>query len=149
MPDVLVIDIAPLYRHPSLALGRYYGVLIESEDEQREFDAFLALERPAPIPPNLLDRRPSAVRGDRITIATYAPPAPDWPWVLLCHWPANFAAAVPQKGDHFARGAYTHEMYGDEAATIAGARALLDSLARNGVLPLTMIPPDPVASGRA
>jgi hypothetical protein len=149
MPDVLVIDVAPPYRHPSLGLGRYYGVLIESCDEQREFDAFLQCHRPAPVAPNLLDRRPSAVSGDRITIATYAPPAPDWPWILLCHWPARLAALVPAQGDHFARGAYTHEMYEDAAGTIEGARRLLDSLARHGVPPPTMVSPDLGASGRA
>lgn len=149
MPDVLVIDIAPAYRHPSLSLGRYYGILVETAEEQSELDAFLRTERPAPIAPSLLDRRPSAVTGDRITIATYAPPVPDWPWVLLCHWPALFTARVPADGDNFARGAYTHEMFLDETETIEGARLLLDSLARNRVLPLTMIPPEDVVAGRA
>lgn len=149
MPDVLVVDVALVYRHPSLSLGRYYGILIETEEEQRELDAFLRAERPGPVPPSLLDRRPSAVSGDRITIVTYAPPAPDWPWVLLCHWPAHFAAAVPADSDYFARGAYTHEMFADETDTVAGAKRLLDSLARNGVLPLTIIPPDSLTAGRA
>jgi hypothetical protein len=139
MPDIMVIDIAARYRHPTLSMGRYYAVMIESEAEQHEFNGFLTADRPAPVAPALLDRRPTAVAGDRITIAVYAPPERDWPWLLLCHWPAAFAASAPADFDLFARGAYTIEMFEDEFASIAGARGLLASLGRHSDVKLTLI----------
>lgn len=111
MPDVLLIDIPPIFASPSLPLGRYYPVIFETAAEQAEMEAFLVRERSMPVVPDLLDRRPSALRGDDIVFARYAPSAPGWPWLLLCRWPADYAAMVPQDGDYFARDAYTSEVF--------------------------------------
>ncbi|MDB5575719.1 MAG: hypothetical protein JWR80_895 [Bradyrhizobium sp.] len=139
MPDVMVIEIAPLYRHPTLSMGRYYAIMIESDAELHEVDNFLTADRPAPVAPALLDRRPTAVVGDRITLAVYAPREGGWPWLLLCHWPVAFAASARADADLFARGAYTIEMFEDEVASIAGAKALLASLGRHSDVKLTLI----------
>src|SRR5258706_8128423 len=80
LPDLLVIDVPARFAHPSLSLGRYYGIMIETAAEQEEIDAFLAADRDALVPPSLLDRRPSALATARITMVEYAPPAPTWPW---------------------------------------------------------------------
>lgn len=111
MPDVLLIDIPPIFASPSLPLGRYYPVILETAAEHAEMETFLDQERSAPVTPGLLDRRPSALRGDDIVFARYAPSAQGWPWLLLCRWPADYAAMVPHNGDHFARGAYTSEVF--------------------------------------
>ncbi|MDB5581518.1 MAG: hypothetical protein JWR80_6694 [Bradyrhizobium sp.] len=139
MPDIMVIEIAARYRHPSLSMGRYYAIMIESDAELHEVNDFLRAVRPAPVAPALLDRRPTAVAGDRITIAVYAPPERDWPWLLLCHWPGAFAALAPAGADMFARGAYTIEMFEDEVGSVAGARGLLASLGRHSDVKLTLI----------
>ncbi len=111
MPDVLLIDISPGYASPNLPLGRFYPVIIETAAEYAEMEAFLDRDRPRPVVPDLLDRRPSALRGDDIVFARYAPSGPDWPWLLLCHWPADYTAMAPRDGDYFARGAYTSEVF--------------------------------------
>src|SRR3546814_13494442 len=74
-------------------------------------EAFLERDRSNPVVPDLLDRRPSALRGGDIVFARYAPSAPDWPWLLLCRWPADYTGMVPRDGNHFARGAYTCEVF--------------------------------------
>ncbi|RQW46253.1 hypothetical protein [Novosphingobium sp. LASN5T] len=111
MPDVLLIDVPPAYASPSLPLGRYYPVIIETEAECAEMDAFLVQERPRPIAPDIFDLRPSALRGGDIVFARYRPSDPDWPWIMLCRWPQNYVAMVPPGDDHFARGAYTTEVF--------------------------------------
>jgi len=111
MPDVLLIDIPPVFASPSLPLGRYYPVIVETDAEFAEMEAFLDRDRSKPVVPDLLDRRPSALRGDDIVFARYAPPVPGWPWLMLCRWPADYAATVPRNGDDFARGAYTCEVF--------------------------------------
>tara|TARA_B110001454_G_scaffold180646_1_gene174365 strand:+ start:1401 stop:1937 length:537 start_codon:yes stop_codon:yes gene_type:complete len=111
MPDVLLIDIPPVFASPSLPLGRYYPVIIETDAEYAEMEAFLDRDRPELIVPDLLDRRPSALHGGDIVIARYAPSAPGWPWLLICRWPADYAAMVPGRGDYFARRTYTSEVF--------------------------------------
>lgn len=111
MPDVLLIDVPSVFASPTLPLGRYYPIIIETAAEHAEIAAFLDRDRPKLIAPDLLDRRPSALRGDDIVFARYAPSAPDWPWLLICRWPSDYAAMVPRKGDYFARGTYTSEVF--------------------------------------
>ena len=53
LPDIMVIDIAVSYRHPNLSVGRYYGIMVETEAELSELDRFLKGERPAAIAPRL------------------------------------------------------------------------------------------------
>jgi hypothetical protein len=86
MPDVLLIDIPPDYASPS-PLGRYYPVIIETDAEYAEMTEFLTVDRLRLVVPDLFDHRPSALRGDDIVFARYAPTAPGWPWLLICRWP--------------------------------------------------------------
>lgn len=51
-PSLIVIDIPWSLAGDALALGHYYTVVAELP----EFDAFLVLDRPHPIAPDLLDR---------------------------------------------------------------------------------------------
>lgn len=111
MPAVLLIDVPPVFASPTLPFGRYYPVIIETDAEYAEMQAFLDRDRPELVAPDLLDRRPSALRGDDIVFARYAPAAPGWPWLLICRWPADYAAMVRGQGDYFARGAYTSEVF--------------------------------------
>jgi hypothetical protein len=111
MPDVLLIDIPRVFASPSLPFGRYYPVIIETDAEYGEMEMFLDRDRPRLVVPDLLDRRPSALQGDDIVFARYAPSALGRPWLLLCRWPVEYAAMVPEQGDHFARGAYTCEVF--------------------------------------
>jgi hypothetical protein len=111
LPDVLLIDIPRAFASHSLPFGRYYPVIIETDAEYAEMETFLDRDRPSLVVPDLLDRRPSALSGDDIVFARYAPSAPGWPWLLLCRWPVDYAAMVPQNDDHFARGTYTCEVF--------------------------------------
>jgi hypothetical protein len=124
MPDVLLIDIPSSYASPSLPLGRYYPVIIETDVEYLEMEAFLDRDRPLLVAPDVLDRRASGLRGDDIVFARYAPSAPGWPCLLLCRWPVDYAALVPQNDDHFARGAYTCEVF-ETIDELADAQARL------------------------
>ena len=63
-------------RGAGLALGRYYVVLPETDDELLEFERFLVAPRLPPARPDLLDERPLAVRSGTVTIIRYAPPCP-------------------------------------------------------------------------
>jgi hypothetical protein len=90
MPDVLLIDIPPDYASPSLPLGRYYPVIIETDAEYAEMTEFLALDRLRLVVPDLFDHRPPALRGDDIVFARNAPTAPGWPWLLICRWPTDY-----------------------------------------------------------
>lgn len=111
MPDVLLIDIPPAFASSSLPFGRYYPVIIETDAEYAEMETFLDRDRSRLVAPDLLDRRRSGLRGDDIVFARYAPSGPGWPWLLLCRWPADYAAMVPTQGDYFARDAYTCEVF--------------------------------------
>ena len=115
MPDVLLIDIPSVYASPSLPLGHYYPIILETGAEGAEMQAFLEQDRPQPVAPDIFDRPPSALRGDDVMFARYKPPLPDWPWLLLCRWPDDCVALVTPGGDHFARGVYSTEVF----ATVA------------------------------
>jgi hypothetical protein len=92
-------------------------VILETIAELAEFEHFLCMPRTAPVPPDLFDRRPSALQADDILFARYSPPAAGWPWLLLCRWPSRYTSVVPANGDDFARGAYTIDVF-DEARQI-------------------------------
>lgn len=121
-PALLVIDIPGRYRGPGLALGRYYPVIIETDEELDEFEAFLDADRVDPGSPDLLDRRPSRRAASAITFFEYAPPEPGWPWLLLCHWPRDYTERVRGDPTLLARGAYTTETFaahGELLSTVA------------------------------
>jgi hypothetical protein len=140
MPDILLIDIPSAFASASLPFGRYYPVIIETDAEYAEMEAFLDLARSRLIPPDLLDRRASALRGDDIIFARYAPSSPVWPWLLLCRWPADYAAMVPAQGDYFARGAYTCEVF-EAVEDMADAEArLLEVLGSHRPVRLAALP---------
>jgi len=124
LPDIVLIEVPEPFATASLPLGHYYPIMVETEREQRELDHFLASPRPAPVVPDLLDRRPTQLEAERISIATYDPPASGWPFVLLCHWPRAYSAVVQDPG-LFARGAYTTEVFETlDELTIASERIL-------------------------
>jgi len=127
LPDVLLIDVPARFASPDLPLGRYYPIVLETEAEVREIEAFLTEVRPVPVTPNIFDFRPSRLTSERITFAICAPPAPDWPHLLLCHWPACYAA-LAQDPMLFARGAYTIEIFSNEAALNRSCDRLLATL---------------------
>ncbi len=145
LPDIVLIDLSPRFRSPSLPLGRYYPVIVETDRERVEWDAFLDAERPAPVAPDLLDRRPSALATARISFAHYDPPAPGWPWILLCHWPDDHVAIVGTAGDLFARRAYTIELATDPAARTTMQDGLFAALGCDVTIDIILVPPSPVA----
>lgn len=128
MPTVLLIDIPPHHWSPSLPLERYYPVILETDAEYAEMEAFLAMDRLRPVAPDLLDRRCSELVGDDVVIARYAPPLAGWPWLMLCRWPADYAAMVPPQDDNFARGAYTSEVFATLEEIVEAETRLLEML---------------------
>jgi hypothetical protein len=120
-PAVMVIDIPRKWAGPDLALGRYYPVIIETDDELAEFEAYLAAPRSALVTPDLLALRPSNLAATVITFIEFAPPADGWPWLLICHWPADFVAGGTLDKNLLARGAYTIETYARREQLIAEA----------------------------
>ncbi|EKU73348.1 MULTISPECIES: hypothetical protein [Sphingomonadales] len=115
-PSVMVIDIPQNLAGAGLALGRYYIVIVEANEELAEFEAFLAADRVAMRPPDLLDRRPSRREAGAIGFFEFAPPEPGWPWILLCHWPRNFTGLFDTDPSALARGAYSMEAFQDRDA---------------------------------
>ncbi len=124
-PSLMVIDIPRMLAGDGLALGRYYPVIIENEQELAEFEAFLSDARDRPVAPNLLDHRPSNRAVDGITFFEYAPSAPGWPWLLLCQWPTVLAEQLHADPDLLARGAYTTETFASRAELLDGVTELL------------------------
>lgn len=144
----MLIDIPARFAHPTLPLGRYYPILVETEAERAELLAFIAATREGPVRPDLLDRRPSALVVTRITFAVYPPPQNGWPHLLLCCWPASHVelAADP---DLFARGVYTIEAFETEAGLSLASSRLLATLAQQSDLTINHIPPGSGLDGRA
>lgn len=140
MPDVLLIDIPPVYASPSLPLGRYYPVILETDAEYAEMTAFLAMERSRPVVPDLFDHRPSALRADDIVVARYPPPRPEWPWLMLVRWPADYAAMVPAQDDCFARGAYTSEAFATLEELVQAEARLIGTLGSHRPVRLAAMP---------
>lgn len=110
-PAVMLIDIPRQWAGPGLLLGRYRPTIIETDEEWSEFETLLTAPRAAATALDLLTTRPSNLRAAAITFIEFVPPAAGWPWVLLCHWPADLAAIVGAAPDVLARGAYTIEAY--------------------------------------
>lgn len=110
-PSLVIIDIPRSRAGDGLALGRYYAVVAETPEELGEFEAFLALDRPVLVEPDLLDRRPSGHDARSVTFIEYAPSEPGWPWMLLCRWPPAFTFLGEQDPNLLARGAYTFEAF--------------------------------------
>ena len=148
LPDILVIDVPRRFAHPSLPLSRYYPILTETDAERIEVEAFISCARPAPLQPDLLDRRVSGLVAERIIFAAYDPPAADWPFVLLCHWPERFVALASEP-DIFARDAYTTEMFKTGEALAAASARLLAVLGTDNEIGVTMIPAVGDVRGRA
>lgn len=141
LPDLLVIDVPPVFAAAALPLGRYYPVIIETEAEWREWEAFIAGERERPVAPDLLDRRGSQLTCDEIALVHYDPPVPGWPWIILCRWPPEHVMLATQGADDFARGAYTIDVLPDEQARADATTVLIATLGRHSPINLVHIPP--------
>lgn len=139
LPNILVIDIPERFASASLPLGRFYPIIVETEREQRELDGYLAAPRPEPVVPELLDHRPSQLDAERISIATYDPPAPGWPFVLLCHWSRTYTSIVSDPR-LFARGAYTTEMFDTLDALNSASERLLTVLSTGSPVDVMLVP---------
>ncbi len=111
LPDILMIELARGFRSKGLPLGRYYPVLVETAQEQREIEDFLGIAREEICPPDLLDSRPATLPCEHVTIAHYGPSTEGWPYVLLCRWPPGLAASSPEHLRLFARQAYTFDLF--------------------------------------
>ena len=148
LPDVLLIDVPPRFASPDLPMGRYYPIILETAAEMSEIERFLTEARPGPVTPDLLDFRPSQLAGDRITFAVCGPPARDWPHLLLCHWPASYAA-LARDPMLFARGAYTIEIFPDEAALYRSCNRLLATLGEGADISIVPIKPTTNLIGHA
>lgn len=148
LPDVLLIDVPARFASPDLPLGRYYPIVLETEDELREVEFFLTDARAGPVAPDIFDFRPSRLNGERITFAAYPPPALDWPYLLLCHWPASYAA-LAQDPMLFARGAYTIEIFSTETALYRSCNRLLATLGEGSDISVVPISPTTHVVGHA
>lgn len=139
-PSVLVIDIPPGLRGEGLALARYYAIILETDIELRELEDFLDAPRDAPVPPDLLDHRPSALRADSVLISRYDPPEEGWPWLMVCRWPESYASIAREvPGCAMARGCYTTELFERPEHLDAHSLALLESLGANHELSIRLI----------
>jgi hypothetical protein len=135
LPEMVVIDIPLRHAASTLSLGRYYPVIVESDLEMIEFEHFLDLERPAPVAPDLLDRRGSSLQGTDIMLCHYDPVEPGWPYILLCLWPTTCAQLVRASADLLARGAYTIEMFSTAFERSEETWVLMASLGKHGLAP--------------
>lgn len=138
-PDVMVLDIPSRYASKDLPLGRFYPVIIETAEEGRELASFLACDRPDLVPPDLLDRRSSALITGDIALCRYEPPQSGWPWLLLCHWPPAFTRMAAPGSDAFARGAYTTELFATAAELEAMQIRLVERLASQQMLKIRFV----------
>lgn len=143
MPDLLVIDVPPVFAARRLPLGRYYPVIIETDDEWREWEAFIAGERDRPVAPDLLDRRPSRLVCDDIGFVHYDPPVSGWPWILLCRWPPGHVALIPRAAEDFSRAAYTIEIFPDPTSRADATAGLIAALGSRWPVTVSHVPPSP------
>ncbi len=150
-PSVMLIDMPPRNRGAGLALGRYYAIVLETDQERAELDQFLDLPREAPVAPDLLDRRPSGLFSDNVLISRYEPPADGWPWLLVCRWPEDYSAAARQvPGCDMARGCYTMGVFRHGSELEAHSLCLIEQLATHSETSIRMISPQSLsAAGRA
>jgi hypothetical protein len=135
MPDIVVIDIPARYASPTLSLGRFYPIMVETELEMIELAHFLALCRPDLVAPDLLDYRSSALQAQPIRLSHYDPPEPGWPYILLCQWPLSCTQLVQSSRALLARGAYTIEMFTTAFDRCNATEILQRSLCNHGLGP--------------
>lgn len=145
MPSVVLIDLPDGYRGPGLLLGRYYAVVIESDEEADMLSAFLIAPRRCAVRPDLLDRRPSAIRSDAVLVMRLDPPQPGWPWIILCRWPDDFQSAKASAKIDMARGCYSFEAFTDAASLEAQQLEILNALAARGEISIRLIAADQMA----
>lgn len=129
-PMMMVIDVPPPMAGAGLPLGRYYPVILETDEELAEFEAFLGAKRPGPAMPDILATRPGTLRTAVISLFEYAPPEPGWPWLLLCHWPEDDVMQAAYDLGLLVRGAYSIDIYSDRKdliATVAILAANIDA----------------------
>jgi len=150
LPDIMMLDISVPFANPTLPLGRYYPIIVETDAELQELEAYLDAARRSVIVPDLLDRRESALIATRITLAHYAQPGQDWPYLLLCHWPWAYTQLVAPSSDMFARGSYTMELLRTAPQLGYQSRMLIETLRTGQDVDLTIVPPfGPAVSGNA
>ena len=142
LPDILMIDLARRSAPGRRALKRFYPILIETIEEQSEVEAFLAQPREELVMPDLLVERRSTFSKEHLTIAHYAPSEAAWPFVLLCQWPAEFAAKASSQERLFMRGIYTFELFPDRNALEEASKVLLRSVEREREPRVEMVFPD-------
>lgn len=141
-PSVMLIDMPVRHRGEGLALGRYYAIILETDEEYAELDRFLDEPRPAAVAPDLLDRRPSAMVADNVLISRYEPPEEGWPWVLVCRWPEPYSRlARDTPGCAMARGCYTMEVFEHPDDVEDHSIALLEQLGAHRELSIRMLTP--------
>lgn len=147
LPDIMMLDISAAFAGPTLPLGHYYPIIVETEAELRELVDYLDAPRPAVIVPELLDRRPSALCATQITLAHYAPPHPEWPYLLLCHWPRAYTQLIASSADMFARGSYTMEVLRTAAEFGDQSLMLLETLRTGRDVKVVVVPPSRASTG--
>ncbi len=150
-PSVMLIDMPVRNRGERLALGRYYAIILETDQERAELDRFLDEPRSTAVAPDLLDRRPSAMFSDNVLISRYEPPEEGWPWVLVCRWPEPYSrVARDTPGCDMARGCYTMEVFEHSEDLEEHSIALLEQLGTQGRLSIRMLTPQSLSrSGTA
>lgn len=127
-PTVLIIDIPIVNRGSGLTLGRYYPIVLETEQEIDEIEHFLAQPRHKQVAPDLFNLRPSRTRSDNILISRYDPPISGWPWLQVCRWPNHRETSRLLLAPPMARGCYTIDVFRSEAELNASQMAMIDSL---------------------
>jgi hypothetical protein len=142
LPDILMIKLPRRFATGRRALKRFYPILIETIEEQAEVEAFLAGPREGLVMPDLLAELPSSLSKAHLTIAHYAPSEAGWPFVLLCQWPAEFAARASSQDRLFMRGIYTFELFPDRKALEEASKVLLRSLDREREPRIEIVFPD-------
>ncbi|MEN2749510.1 hypothetical protein [Sphingomonas sp. T9W2] len=150
-PSVMLIDMPIRNRGEGLALGRYYAIILETDEERAELDRFLDEPRLVAVAPDLFDRRPSAMVGDNVLISRYEPPEEGWPWVLVCRWPEPYSrVARDTPGCDMARGCYTMEVFEHPADVEEHSMILLEQLGTHGELSVRVLTPQSLShSGTA
>lgn len=142
MPDIVMVNLEPEFRDPLTQNGPYHPILVETVAEQEELEAYLAEERQTPERPDLLDCRPSTIATDHITVAHYGPPGDEWPYILLCRWPADLAAATPKELRMFVREVYTIELFKDREGLERASDTLIALLKRRRVARVEVVFPE-------
>lgn len=138
-PSVLVIDVPRSNRGTALPLGRYYPIILETDDECAETECFLNEARREAVLPDILDRRPSQLRSDNVLISRYEPPISGWPWLSVCRWPDNHARAEALSTLSMARGSYTMELFDSEAELNASQVEIVASLGDHHAIKLRLL----------